>query len=83
VLVDFLGPLPSTGNGEMQAYLKDKVSPQLPAMFRPAFNKAVDENEIKSMPNRFCPAREPLKKGALLIGDALNMRHPLTGRSYI
>ena len=79
VLIDFLGPLPSTATGEMQAHLKSHVSPQLPEMFRAAFNLAVDTKEIKSMPNRFCPARPPLKRGALLIGDALNMRHPLTG----
>jgi len=79
VLVDVLGPLPSSSTGELQSYLIEKVAPQLPESFRESFVKAVHEKELKSMPNRFMPARPPLKKGAFLIGDALNMRHPLTG----
>eukprot|EP01041_Mallomonas_annulata_P004439 gene4439-8846_t len=79
VLVDYLGPLPSTSTGEMQTYLKEKISPQMPEDFRELFNKSIDTNEIKSMPTKFFPAKKSLKRGAFLIGDALNMRHPLTG----
>jgi len=80
VLIDYLGDsLPSTSNGDMQEYLKTKVCPQLPVVFRESFLQAISESEIKSMPNRFCPAKSPLKLGAVLLGDALNMRHPLTG----
>jgi len=31
------------------------------------------------MPNSFLPAASEIKPGVLLLGDALNMRHPLTG----
>jgi len=31
------------------------------------------------MPNHYMPAKPVLKEGAVLLGDALNMRHPLTG----
>lgn len=31
------------------------------------------------MPNHYIPATPNLKEGAVLLGDSLNMRHPLTG----
>lgn len=31
------------------------------------------------MPNSFLPAATEIKPGVLLLGDAFNMRHPLTG----
>lgn len=31
------------------------------------------------MPNHYMPAKPVLREGAVLLGDALNMRHPLTG----
>lgn len=31
------------------------------------------------MPNSFLPASTEIKPGVLLLGDAFNMRHPLTG----
>ncbi|KVH93409.1 Squalene epoxidase [Cynara cardunculus var. scolymus] len=33
----------------------------------------------KTMPNKTMPAESKTTQGALLLGDALNMRHPLTG----
>ncbi|KAG6645818.1 hypothetical protein CIPAW_08G149600 [Carya illinoinensis] len=79
-LVDVPGQkLPSVDNGEMANYLKMVVGPQIPAEFKEAFISAVDKGNIRTMPNRSMPA-DPLRTpGALLMGDALNMRHPLTG----
>ncbi|XP_042992528.1 squalene epoxidase 3-like isoform X2 [Carya illinoinensis] len=79
-LVDVPGQkLPSVDNGEMANYLKTVVGPQIPAEFKEAFISAVDKGNIRTMPNRSMPA-DPLRTpGALLMGDALNMRHPLTG----
>lgn len=34
---------------------------------------------FRSMPNSFLPASVDIKPGVLLLGDAFNMRHPLTG----
>ena len=34
---------------------------------------------FRSMPNSFLPATVGIKPGVLLLGDAFNMRHPLTG----
>lgn len=79
-LVDVPGQkLPSLSNGELAKYLKTVVAPQIPPEIHDAFVAAVDKGKIKSMPNRSMPADPILTPGAFLMGDALNMRHPLTG----
>lgn len=52
---------------------------QVPAEIREAFIAAVDKGNIRTMPNRSMPATPQPTPGALLMGDAFNMRHPLTG----
>lgn len=79
VLVDVAGAMPSAAEGGLAAHLREKSAPQLPALFRPAFLDAVARGDVKSMPNRTMPASNVHRQGALLLGDALNMRHPLTG----
>uniref|UniRef100_A0A2N9FZK8 Squalene monooxygenase n=1 Tax=Fagus sylvatica TaxID=28930 RepID=A0A2N9FZK8_FAGSY len=79
-LVDVPGQkLPSIANGEMANYLKTAVAPQIPPEIRDAFISAVDKGNIRTMPNRSMPADPHPTPGALLMGDAFNMRHPLTG----
>ncbi|XP_018485249.2 squalene epoxidase 3 [Raphanus sativus] len=79
-LVDVPGQkLPPIANGEMAKYLKTHVAPQLPPEVREAFIAAVEKGNIKTMPNRSMPADPVPVPGALLLGDAFNMRHPLTG----
>ncbi|KAJ8430307.1 hypothetical protein Cgig2_024739 [Carnegiea gigantea] len=71
--------LPSVANGEMAKYLKTVVAPQVPPQLHDAFVVAVDKGNIRTMPNRSMPATPQPTPGALLMGDAFNMRHPLTG----
>ena len=40
---------------------------------------ALSSDRIRSMPNSFLPAAAIEKPGVLVLGDAFNMRHPLTG----
>lgn len=63
----------------MKKYFKEVIAPQLPKVMQKPFLDAVEEGNIRSMPNTYLPARFPQKKGAFLLGDALNTRHPLTG----
>lgn len=79
VLVDVAGPMPSAVNGGLTKFLREESAPQLPESFQPAFLEAVARGDIKSMPNRAMASSSFHRQGALLIGDALNMRHPLTG----
>lgn len=44
-----------------------------------AFISAIDKGNIRTMSNRSMPAAPHPTPGALLMGDAFNMRHPLTG----
>ncbi len=46
---------------------------------RGPFSEAVQSDRIRSMPNSFLPPVTNLKPGVILLGDAYNMRHPLTG----
>ncbi|KAL3651672.1 Squalene epoxidase 1 [Castilleja foliolosa] len=79
-LVDVPGQkVPSIANGEMANYLKTVVAPQIPRELYDGFIAAVEKGNIRTMPNRSMPANPQPTPGALLMGDAFNMRHPLTG----
>lgn len=77
-------PSASPANGGVRGYIEKVVIPTLPAEVQPSFRAALaalGEKQIpKSMPNSWLPAtRQTSNPGVLLLGDALNMRHPLTG----
>ncbi len=78
MLVDFPGTTSPKQSGEAAAYFT-QVEGYLPESLRPAFREAVDGAKFKAMPNQMLPAKPERKQGAILLGDALNMRHPLTG----
>ncbi|KAK6160573.1 hypothetical protein DH2020_003954 [Rehmannia glutinosa] len=79
-LVDVPGQkVPSISNGEMANYLKTVIAPQIPSELHDAFLAAIEKGNIRTMPNRSMPAAPHPTPGALLMGDAFNMRHPLTG----
>ncbi len=59
--------------------MKEKVGPQLPYQVRDSFYKALETERMRSMPNSFLPPGSNYQPGAFLLGDAWNMRHPLTG----
>lgn len=46
---------------------------------KPAFLEEVETGRLRVMPNSFLPAAPLEKPGVMVLGDALNMRHPLTG----
>ena len=60
-------------------HLAGHVAPQVPEGLRAAFLEAVAGGRICSMQNKLMPAAPLHRPGALLLGDAFNMRHPLTG----
>ncbi len=43
------------------------------------FKEAIQSDRVRTMPNSFLPPVVNLKPGVILLGDAFNMRHPLTG----
>jgi squalene monooxygenase len=52
---------------------------QLPPELYEPFIRAIEKGNIRTHPNRSMPAAPHPTPGALLMGDAFNMRHPLTG----
>lgn len=80
-LVDIPENLPSASvkNGGVKNHLRNVVLPSLPARVRPSFEAALDRGALRSMPNSFLPASKNKHAGVVLLGDAMNMRHPLTG----
>ncbi|KAJ3178898.1 Squalene epoxidase, partial [Irineochytrium annulatum] len=79
ILVDIPGKLPSQANGDLKAYMKSFVGPQLPESIRPSFFSALDTERMRVMPNSFLPPTTNKQEGLIMMGDAMNMRHPLTG----
>ena len=55
------------------------IQSYITAHLQPAFLSAVENGRLRSMPNSFLPPAPVEMPGVLVLGDALNMRHPLTG----
>uniref|UniRef100_A0A672HFS3 Squalene monooxygenase n=1 Tax=Salarias fasciatus TaxID=181472 RepID=A0A672HFS3_SALFA len=75
VLVDIRGEMPRN----LPEYMAEKIHPQLPEHLKEAFLEALQNDRLRSMPASFLPPSPVNKPGVLLLGDAYNMRHPLTG----
>lgn len=78
VLVDFPGDKPPKREAIMH-HLQHNVSPFIPSKMREQYELVVQAQNFKIMPNHYMAAKPILKEGAVLLGDSLNMRHPLTG----
>lgn len=78
LLIDFPGDqLPR--KHLLQAHLETNVTPYIPECMRSSYEQALQEGGFKVMPNHYMAAKPIVRKGAVMLGDALNMRHPLTG----
>uniref|UniRef100_A0A8C6TU10 Squalene monooxygenase n=1 Tax=Neogobius melanostomus TaxID=47308 RepID=A0A8C6TU10_9GOBI len=75
VLVDIRGEMPRS----LSDYMVERVLPQLPEHLKEPFLDALQNDRLRSMPASFLPPSPVNKPGVLLLGDAYNMRHPLTG----
>jgi squalene monooxygenase len=81
-LVDIPENIPSASPaaGGARNYIKTVVLPVLPKQVQPCFEKALEDGKIpRSMPNSWLPPTTQTEKGMVILGDAMNMRHPLTG----
>lgn len=79
ILIDYPGgKAPKMGKESIER-LKAEVIKILPKEMIDSFLKAIDEDQLKVMPNHSMKGQAFRKKGAALLGDSLNMRHPLTG----
>ncbi|WP_174483587.1 FAD-dependent oxidoreductase [methanotrophic endosymbiont of Bathymodiolus puteoserpentis (Logatchev)] len=78
LLIDFPGDQ-APKKETVKHHIENNVIPFLPKEFRHCLDQALRENDYKIMPNHYMPAKPVLKEGVVLLGDALNMRHPITG----
>ena len=80
-LVDIPENLPSASvaAGGVKGHLRKVVLPSLPQQVQPAFEAAIDRDRLRSMPNSWLPPTTNKTPGLIILGDAMNMRHPLTG----
>ncbi|OWZ62386.1 squalene monooxygenase [Cryptococcus neoformans Bt85] len=83
MLVDVKGKLPSVGDGSLKQHLIDNYLPYIPASLQSPLLDALSTQRLRSMPNSYLPPSiqglPSNLQGAILVGDAYNMRHPLTG----
>lgn len=79
ILCDVRGAMPSVSSGAMKEHLLDSVLPNVPESLQPSLKTAILEGKFRSMPNQFLPTSPHRSPGLILLGDAWNMRHPLTG----
>ncbi|KAG2046908.1 squalene epoxidase [Suillus hirtellus] len=76
MLVEFKEPPP-----DLKEHILRDVVPQLPASVRAPILNALETSRLRRAPHYYLPSMkqgESSKAGAFLMGDSLNMRHPLT-----
>ncbi|KAE9964000.1 hypothetical protein BLS_008738 [Venturia inaequalis] len=71
-------PTASPAVGGIKNHLRTVVLPTLPESVKPSFEAAM-EQQVRSMPNSWLPPVTNKTPGMIMVGDAMNMRHPLTG----
>lgn len=69
----------AVSNGSIRTYIKETVVPTLPEAVQPKILSALETGRLRSMPNEWLPSQAIKIPGVLVIGDAGNIRHPLTG----
>lgn len=69
----------SVKNGGVKGHLQKVVLPSLPKQVQSSFQAAIERDRLRSMPNSWLPPTTNKQAGLLILGDAMNMRHPLTG----
>ncbi|RFU34849.1 hypothetical protein B7463_g1476, partial [Scytalidium lignicola] len=73
-------PSASPAQGGVRGHIENVIIPRLPEKVRPCVKAALSDGKIpRSMPNSFLPPTTQRDKGMVILGDAMNMRHPLTG----
>ena len=74
-LIDIKGPMPTN----LRSHILQHIAPYMPPHMSSPFNKAVESGRIRFMPNSFLASGPKCIPGVIMLGDASNMRHPLTG----
>ncbi|MBD3639148.1 MAG: FAD-dependent monooxygenase [Crocinitomicaceae bacterium] len=79
ILIDYPGDKPPRMGSKSIEKFKREVSAVLPPEMVASFEKAIESDQVKVMPNHSMKAQAFRMQGVVLLGDSLNMRHPVTG----
>lgn len=81
ILIDVPENLPSASPkaGGIKNHLLNVALPAVPDCVQPSLRRAIESGKFRSMPNSFLPPATQKTPGLMILGDAMNMRHPLTG----
>lgn len=72
--------VPTPSPDDTKEYIRTRIIPQLPEYLGSELTKALDvQGNFKTMPNFKLHPAPVLRAGLVALGDALNIRHPLTG----
>ncbi|KAK4150807.1 squalene epoxidase-domain-containing protein [Chaetomidium leptoderma] len=63
----------------VREYISQHVVPHIAESIRPNLVNAVKGGRLRSMPNAWMPSTRNATPGLIVLGDASNMRHPVTG----
>lgn len=63
----------------VRGYLQERVAPVVPEVLQPQLRLAIKNGRLRSMPNAWMPSTRNTIPGLIMVGDASNMRHPITG----
>eukprot|EP00127_Corallochytrium_limacisporum_P002508 Clim_evm65s128 gene=Clim_evmTU65s128 len=66
-------------NMSLKEYFERVVIPAMPTGYKNSVIEALKDQKLRTMPNNYLSTRPRQIPGAILVGDAFNMRHPLTG----
>jgi len=79
ILIDYPGTKPPRLGDKLKESLKNEITSLLPQGMQQPFITALQNDPLQVMPNHKMKAQANHKDGVALLGDILNMRHPLTG----
>jgi len=79
ILIDIHKDMPSMKGNSLNKYLIEIIRPQMPLQLQKGFEVAVNAGNFKAKPTCELASRPILQDGVVLLGDSLNMRHPITG----
>lgn len=68
-----------SGIDGVKHHVQEAVIPTLPESVRPAVEVALEKGRLRSMANSWLPSTLNNAPGMVLLGDAMNIRHPLVG----
>ncbi|KAK0611443.1 squalene epoxidase [Immersiella caudata] len=66
-------------SSSVRRYLRERVLPVVPEKVQSQLSDAIENGRLRSMPNAWMPSTKNTTPGLITIGDASNMRHPVTG----